>query len=807
LHHGGPMAISSQTTTVSYTGNASLVTPYPVTFRYDASAWVVVQEIDEDGAVTTLSLGTDYTLTGNGAATTGNVVTGGGAIPATSTLRITRDTALTQTLSLTANSAIPSATIEAQLDKLVMSDLDASRRDSANLARSLRVPDGELAAELPAASTRLGRVPYFNATTGAVETKTPSQIFALSDGAPADGMGLPAAGTAGQILRALGDGAGEWAGIEDLAMDAPEAFRALQGLESCIQLPRMAARLQSTGIINPMILVVGDSVAEGKLYALRDALIAEFGELQTRAYFEHGGTASAGAAAATSYSVWPSSDYFTVPTSGIVTFLANTVSPLRCNQAKVYYIAESGAGTFKLQASYNGGAYADVGATINASNGSTISAVHSVTLPLGLNAIRVVGVSGTVKILPICRYSNTGKVGAGLASITKGGISLADMVTTANAIVHPVILDLAPDVILFDMKETTGVLAANLAAWVTKINGALGYTPDWVFLGSNQIPGDNTVRLADTEFARQYAIDNGYSFIDLGLLFGEDIAQAQARGLHSAGVDVHPTDDGYEAQVAHVMGVLRPALIGSINANTRPTTLVELATPLSLATEWRAAILNGPRLRPVEVAAATFTDSSAGVRTLGSGANGVCNLDLYFNSLNNDYARAALSIAVNSGRGTGAGTRYTAPIGFTFRVTRVQRTNTVLRIFIGATGTDQLAGKGIGIQINPDDTAQILAHDGSSLTTGTAFGIGTFTAEMQFIVETDALGNVFGYYCLAGDDMPRTPIAMTTGGPTGTAAIGYDTLCASFLASANQTIASEAKIFQAAIFQGAALIP
>jgi len=597
------------------------------------------------------------------------------------------------------------------------------------------------------------------------------------------------------------------ASVQTALAAAPEAARASQGLESCIQLPRMASRLQSTGIINPMILVVGDSVAEGKLYAMRDALIAEFGELQTRAYFEHGGTASAGAAAATSYSVWPNSDYFTVPTSGVVTFLANTVSPLRCNQAKVYYIAESGAGTFKLQASYNGGAYADVGATINASNGSTISAVHSVTLPLGLNAIRVVGVSGTVKILPICRYTNTGKVGAGLASITKGGISLADMVTTADAVVHPVILDLSPDVILFDMKEATGILAANLDDWVTKINGALGYTPDWVFIGSNQIPGDNTVRLADTEFAREYAIDNGYSFIDLGLLFGEDIAQAQARGLHSAGVDVHPTDDGYEAQVARIMCVLRPALIGSINSNTRPTTLVESTSPLSIGTEWRAAVLNASRLRVVNVASGDYTNSSAGARSLAAALTGACALDIYGTATTNDYGRAALASAINSGLGTGAGTRYTAPIGFSVRVARVQRTNTVLRIFIGATGTDQLAGKGIGIQLNPDDTAQILAHNGSALTTGTAFAIGTFTTEMEFVIETDTLGNVFAYYCLAGAEMPRNPITMTTGGPTGTAASGYDTLCASFLATANQTLASEAKIFGASIFQGADLIP
>lgn len=196
------MAISSQTSSASYTGNASTVTPYPVTFRYDADAWVTVEEIDEDGVVTTLALGTDYTLTGTGSTTTGNVVTGGGAIPATSTLRISRNTALTQTLALTVNGVMPSTTIEAQLDKLVMSDLDQKRRQEAALARSIRVPDGELATQLPAAATRAGRLTYFNAVTGAVETISPTSILALSDGAPT-GTGIPTGGTVGQFLAKL----------------------------------------------------------------------------------------------------------------------------------------------------------------------------------------------------------------------------------------------------------------------------------------------------------------------------------------------------------------------------------------------------------------------------------------------------------------------------------------------------------------------------------------------------------------------------------------------------------------------------
>lgn len=124
------MSISSQTSTISYTGNASTSTPYAVPFRYDDSSWVTVEKIDAAGVVTVLSLGTHYTLTGDGSATTGNVVTGGGAIPNTATLRISRNTALTQTLSLVSNGRINTDALEAGLDKQTMALQDLERRIS-----------------------------------------------------------------------------------------------------------------------------------------------------------------------------------------------------------------------------------------------------------------------------------------------------------------------------------------------------------------------------------------------------------------------------------------------------------------------------------------------------------------------------------------------------------------------------------------------------------------------------------------------------------------------------------------------------
>lgn len=175
------MAISSQTSSISYTGNASVSTPYAIPFRYDDSAWVVVEEIDSAGTVTTLALATDYTLTGDGTATTGNVVTSGGAIPATSTLRISRDTERTQTFGLTANGQIPSASIGRAFDKTTMALQDARRKLALAEARALRGPDSESFFALPAAASRLGKLLRFNPTTGAPELVTAAEVAAQAD--------------------------------------------------------------------------------------------------------------------------------------------------------------------------------------------------------------------------------------------------------------------------------------------------------------------------------------------------------------------------------------------------------------------------------------------------------------------------------------------------------------------------------------------------------------------------------------------------------------------------------------------------
>lgn len=124
------MSVSSTTSELSFTGNNSDATPYALTnLRFDDSSWLTAVQIDASGVETTLVEDTDYTIGGDGEAGTGTLTSiTGSEIPATDTLRVTRNTPQTQLQDLTTTTKLPSATTEATLDKLCMMTQDLGRR-------------------------------------------------------------------------------------------------------------------------------------------------------------------------------------------------------------------------------------------------------------------------------------------------------------------------------------------------------------------------------------------------------------------------------------------------------------------------------------------------------------------------------------------------------------------------------------------------------------------------------------------------------------------------------------------------------
>jgi hypothetical protein len=111
------MSVSTTVSSVTYTGNASTSAAYTVPFQFfDSTDLLVV--VSTAGVPTTLVNGTGYTVTG-GSGSTGSIVTTS-AVPATSQVIITRNTAKTQLTSYTTGDRFPALTHERALDKLTM---------------------------------------------------------------------------------------------------------------------------------------------------------------------------------------------------------------------------------------------------------------------------------------------------------------------------------------------------------------------------------------------------------------------------------------------------------------------------------------------------------------------------------------------------------------------------------------------------------------------------------------------------------------------------------------------------------------
>lgn len=169
------MSVSSTISSVSYAGNASTTAAYPVTFQFFDSTDLVVYVVDSAGVSTTFVLGTGYTVSG-GAGSTGNILTTS-AIPGTSQVVITRNTAKTQLTSYTTGDRFPAATHEKALDKLTFIAQENARKS---------MPDTALTA---------GAAPYVLGLSAAGGTPTWTSQSAASI---ADGSITPAKLSAGK---------------------------------------------------------------------------------------------------------------------------------------------------------------------------------------------------------------------------------------------------------------------------------------------------------------------------------------------------------------------------------------------------------------------------------------------------------------------------------------------------------------------------------------------------------------------------------------------------------------------------------
>ena len=147
----GPMVYATVTDTtarIQYNGNGANDTfAYPFYVLDKRDLLVIVT--DANGVETTQVIDTDYTVTGSGEETGGNVVFETASIPAsTETVTILRNVAITQETDYVTNDPFPAESHEAALDKLTM----IAQQHKEALDRAMKLPESVasgVSAELP----------------------------------------------------------------------------------------------------------------------------------------------------------------------------------------------------------------------------------------------------------------------------------------------------------------------------------------------------------------------------------------------------------------------------------------------------------------------------------------------------------------------------------------------------------------------------------------------------------------------------------------------------------------------------------
>lgn len=154
------MTVAAEIPLALYDGDGVTVA-FPAPWRYIDTAHLKVEVISAAGVATVKVLGTHYTATA-GATDAGGTVTMVTPPASGETLRIRRVTPRAQTAAYPTTGAFPARSHELALDRQMLALQETDGEVGDVQARALQVPFGEVAAELPSAAVRGGKIFAFD---------------------------------------------------------------------------------------------------------------------------------------------------------------------------------------------------------------------------------------------------------------------------------------------------------------------------------------------------------------------------------------------------------------------------------------------------------------------------------------------------------------------------------------------------------------------------------------------------------------------------------------------------------------------
>ncbi len=181
--------------------------------------------------------------------------------------------------------------------------------------------------------------------------------------------------------------------------------------------------------------------------------------------------------ASANFNKWVTGQFINLPVGGTWQYGRASYATLATDTFtlfKVYYVKESGGGTFKIQTSPDGSTWTDASGFTNIDCNDTQDnlGIANVTVSGNFNLqVRAVGLTGNCKIIAMGTEAASGaKISQIIAG---GGLKMKDMATTPKRIWKAYLQDLQPDVIAVLFKDDTEPeMVAALQTFQSYINEA-----------------------------------------------------------------------------------------------------------------------------------------------------------------------------------------------------------------------------------------------------------------------------------------------------------------------------------------------
>jgi hypothetical protein len=261
------------------------------------------------------------------------------------------------------------------------------------------------------------------------------------------------------------------------------------------------------------VMAFGDSVAQrqiGKLLPLVRKNLGNCGAVGTGAISS---VLSGGASTSDDYTVSPVGFVTSVPAGGNA-LLSQSGGSFYCDTLTLYYIKEPGAGTFKIQTSTSGGAFADEAGftSIDASNASKALGIVKITKTLDLYRMQVVGLTGTVRFI-LAGFEALTISGVVSIGLDRGGIALSSMNLCEPQIASALYADMNPDVGWFEMKEPISGFETELNTHGSRWLTACPYM-DWLYIVTPPVFAGESGMVEQNTIMVSWCQRNGYQVID-----------------------------------------------------------------------------------------------------------------------------------------------------------------------------------------------------------------------------------------------------------------------------------------------------